>query len=247
MYNVGGDDAEGNSPTEEEPPSSETFPSANLEILEKRLEMYEAAENHAKETGETSKARRYSRGKSTVKDLIKQAKNGKIININDIPPEVKIPKVQPAQNKTTREEPHLMEVEHEEPSPKPSSPEIVSTSLPTTEIEVSEPAVDEGLLTLLKQRHMQYKMAALKAKKSNNVQAAVKFLKTAKQFEHVIEAVHNGQAVDISQMPGPPETESSKIEEEKHQQSSESQGKSILSDLVLASVLASNSVRYVQN
>ncbi|XP_045472005.1 coiled-coil and C2 domain-containing protein 1-like isoform X2 [Harmonia axyridis] len=214
---VGEDEVEDSSPPEVEPPSAESPPSADLELLEKRFEMYEAAEKHAKETGETSKARRYARGKNTVKDMIKQVKSGKPININDIPPEVKISKAQPAESEATPKEPNIMEIEHAEALPTPSSPEKIS---PEKEMDTSLPSVDENLLSLLKQRHMQYKMAALKAKKSNDVQSAVSYLKTAKQFEHVMEAVQNGQAVDISQMPGPPEVESPKVEE-KMQQSTE--------------------------
>ncbi|XP_044751431.1 coiled-coil and C2 domain-containing protein 1-like isoform X2 [Coccinella septempunctata] len=218
---VGGDEVEGSSPIDSEPPSTASVPSANMELLEKRLEMYEEAEKHAKETGETSKARRYARGKSSVKDLIKQAKSGKPINIDDIPPEVKIPKERPTENKVTAEEPNLMEIEQEQPTSQPISPNKIEPDSGEMKSESAPLDVDEDLLALLKQRHMQYKMAALKAKKSNNVQGAVNYLKTAKQFEHVIEAVQNGQAVDISQMPGPPEMESPKIEEEKMQQSSE--------------------------
>ncbi|XP_045472009.1 coiled-coil and C2 domain-containing protein 1-like isoform X5 [Harmonia axyridis] len=220
---VGEDEVEDSSPPEVEPPSAESPPSADLELLEKRFEMYEAAEKHAKETGETSKARRYARGKNTVKDMIKQVKSGKPININDIPPEVKISKAQPAESEATPKEPNIMEIEHAEALPTPSSPEKIS---PEKEMDTSLPSVDENLLSLLKQRHMQYKMAALKAKKSNDVQSAVSYLKTAKQFEHVMEAVQNGQAVDISQMPGPPEVESPKVEE-KMQQSTEVHGNQI--------------------
>ncbi|KAK9870551.1 hypothetical protein WA026_008111 [Henosepilachna vigintioctopunctata] len=200
-------------------------PSANLQLLEQRLQMYEKAEEYSKENGETSKARRYGRGKNTIKDLIKQAKAGKAINDDDIPPEVKITKSSPSENKdnlSTSKPEHSPDIENQS-QPKQKDLENISTYTP------SEQNTDAGqdishnaeLLKTLKSRNMQYKVAALKAKKSGDLELAVGYLKIAKQFENVLAAVENGEPVDISQMPGPPDVETPKIEQERSQKSSE--------------------------
>lgn len=53
-------------------------------------------------------------------------------------------------------------------------------------------------------RQKEYKIAALQAKKSGDTETALGFIKIAKIFDQVIQAVKEGQAVDLSDMPGPP-------------------------------------------
>ncbi|KAL3282141.1 hypothetical protein HHI36_005336 [Cryptolaemus montrouzieri] len=227
LNDIIGEDEIGESRSPEAQPSEPiTVPSANLELLEQRLQMYEAAEKHAKDIGETSKSRRYGRGKSTIKDLMKQVKAGQSINADDIPPEVKIPKSQPTNDTLSTlsapEMPPSSEVESQSVSVQddiqisPAKEEVMHTS---------EVQIDAQLVQVLKERNMQYKVAALKAKKSGDVQTAVSFLKIAKQFEHVLKAVEEGQLVDISQMPGPPELPSPKIERQETQRRSEQETK----------------------
>lgn len=42
------------------------------------------------------------------------------------------------------------------------------------------------------------------AKKSGDNSTAMEYIKIAKQFDRIIDAVNNGQPVDLSNMPGPP-------------------------------------------
>lgn len=53
-------------------------------------------------------------------------------------------------------------------------------------------------------RQKEYKIAALQAKKSGDTETALGFIKIAKIFDQVIQAVKDGQAVDLSDMPGSP-------------------------------------------
>lgn len=47
-------------------------------------------------------------------------------------------------------------------------------------------------------------MAALEAKRSGDSQTALKYIKIVKQFDLVINALTNGEVVDLRNMPGPP-------------------------------------------
>ncbi|XP_072366987.1 coiled-coil and C2 domain-containing protein 1B [Scyliorhinus torazame] len=58
------------------------------DILEDRLQMYRVAISNSKETGETSKMRRYERGLKTLQTLLASAKKGKKIEEAEIPPPV---------------------------------------------------------------------------------------------------------------------------------------------------------------
>lgn len=182
-------------------------------VLVERLKTYEVAESNAKSAGETSKARRYGRAIKTLKDLIKQAKSGKVIDLNadTVPPEIHV-----GEKKPNGGQDHLL------PSPSRPAPAIPAPAIPAPAIpmettsspelptvvqenvEKEKRNIDEELLKMLTERQKEYKIAALKAKKSGDPQTAMKFVKVAKQFEIVIEAVKNGQNVDLSDMPGSP-------------------------------------------
>ncbi|XP_045138932.1 coiled-coil and C2 domain-containing protein 1-like [Portunus trituberculatus] len=59
-----------------------------LELITERIAMYEAAEAEAKAGGESSRARRFNRGLKTLMQMQKNAKAGKPINEDEIPPPV---------------------------------------------------------------------------------------------------------------------------------------------------------------
>lgn len=212
---TGGDVEESPSPVK-----SSQSPSDTLTLLQNRLQMYQAAEANAKQAGETGRARRFGRGIGTIKDLIKQSNAGKAINNDDIPPEVSV------NIQKSRPDP-VSEPTPSRPAPSvpsPTTPPAISS--PTTPPSVSSPEKpslspeNEELLKLLNTRKDEYKAAALQAKRAGDAASAVKHIKVAKQFEMVIQAVQNGQPVDLSQMPGPPQ-ESPSIEQNEMQTHSE--------------------------
>lgn len=154
--------------------------------------MYELAENNAKSAGESSRARRFNRGAKTLKDLIKQAKRGKQIEEDDIPPEVFTGSVK------------------KPPAPSDGNETVASPTEPPASEDVPEkPSIaakkdNSALLELLNERRNEYKIAALTAKKSGDKDTAMNYLKIFKQFEVVIKAAQEGQEIDVSKMPGPP-------------------------------------------
>lgn len=164
--------------------------------------MYETADKNAKEAGESSRARRFNRGVKTLKDLLKQAKAGKPIKDDDIPPVVS---TGVKQKETTNDV--LSPIR-----PAPMAPNVSDSPLPVetpssdsnSESVPTAMPVDTALLELLNTRKTEYKVAAVRAKKSGDKETAMNYLKITKQFEAVIKAVESGQNVDVSNMPGPP-------------------------------------------
>lgn len=169
--------------------------------------MYETAEANAKEIGESSRARRYNRAIKTIKDLIKQAKAGKPISEDEIPPEVATNIHKPKETPTDANA-----VVPTRPAPSvPQSNENQATEESSSSNENLE------LLQMLRQRKDEYKAAALKAKKLNDKTTAINYIKVVKQFENVITAVENGQPVDLSRMPGPPQEPTATTQENETQ------------------------------
>lgn len=177
-------------------------PTDIIKLLEERIKMYETAESIAKSAGESGRARRFNRGLKTIKDLLKQAKAGKVINNDDIPPEVStgVRQPQPANDTVvitpTRPAP-VPPIENTVPDDEPKAPQAPTENIPAT-------PDNSDLLNLLNTRKNEYKIAAVTAKKSGDKDTAIAFLKITKQFEGVIKAVESGQPVDVSNMPGPP-------------------------------------------
>ncbi|KAL1513388.1 hypothetical protein ABEB36_002807 [Hypothenemus hampei] len=189
-------------------PSQDSSTTEILNVLMERLKTYQIVQGEATSAGDTSKAKRYGRAIKTLNDLIKRAKTGEIIDLTDetIPPEIKIkPKVQDEGNTLSPTR----------PAPKPPQPEPLPDVVQNNVTEVKK-EIDEELLNMLLGRQKEYKVAALQAKKSGDNDTALSYLKIAKVFDHVIDAVKNGQAVDLSDMPGPPEEMGALLEKLQH-------------------------------
>ncbi|XP_042223927.1 coiled-coil and C2 domain-containing protein 1-like [Homarus americanus] len=60
--------------------------------------------------------------------------------------------------------------------------------------------------SIVRNRHSEYKMAALSSKKSGNKEQAIQFMRIMKQMEPMLRAAENDQAVDLTTLPGPPGT-----------------------------------------
>lgn len=234
--------------------------------LQERLENYRTGCEVARGSGDTSKAKRIERGIKTLEDLMKQAKAGKPVSEDDIPP-VLANKAPPAgPSSSTVISPPLASQTHQPPAPsvaqpmrmapaapspatatvlypgaavrglepnhKQPSPPVptVRSSIPShptpgnaaplAPARISGPAVspltptasnkpqlnseDADKLKMLTGRRDEYKAAALKAKRSGDEATAKDCIRTAKQFDLVIEALQAGQPVDLSKMPPPP-------------------------------------------
>ncbi|XP_059484969.1 coiled-coil and C2 domain-containing protein 1-like isoform X2 [Neocloeon triangulifer] len=181
-------------------------------LLEERIEMYKKAENSAKQAGESSRARRFNRGLKTLTDQLKQAKAGRPVPEEEIPPvvsaaasikppETPVPPVEVPQNPS----------ETPPPTQEPLIPIRAAPPVPPNRVAPAAPlpapiqeVKEDKTLIELQQRQMLFKQAALTAKKSGDMEQAVKYLKVSKQFDSVIAAVKSGNPVDLSEMPEAP-------------------------------------------
>lgn len=57
-----------------------------IKLLQERLTIYEKAEQKARKENESGRAKRYSRGVKTLKEMLLSAQSGRNINEADIPP-----------------------------------------------------------------------------------------------------------------------------------------------------------------
>ncbi|KAH1003110.1 coiled-coil and C2 domain-containing protein 1-like isoform X2 [Dendroctonus ponderosae] len=173
---------------EEEPaPPTAAVSAEVVDTLAARLKAYQELEKAAREAGEISKAKRFGRALKTLSDLLKTARAGGPVDLSD---SAVPPEIQPKPSAGNHAKEQAAEVQK---------------------------AVDEELLAMLLARQKEYKLAALQAKKGGNSELAINHLKIAKVFDHVIEAVKRGEAVDLSDMPGPPGEP--RIQENERQQS----------------------------
>ncbi|KAL1441071.1 hypothetical protein MTO96_008820 [Rhipicephalus appendiculatus] len=85
--------------------------------------------------------------------------------------------------------------------PIPTRPDPTPAPAPKAEPPASTGSPQEQLLTT---RRDQYKRAAINAKKRGDQEAAISYIRTAKQFDNVLTAMLQGQPVDLSKMPPPP-------------------------------------------
>ncbi|XP_068621304.1 coiled-coil and C2 domain-containing protein 1-like isoform X2 [Battus philenor] len=192
------------------PPPPGSTDSSIISLLQDRISNYSVAEKNAKESGESSRARRFGRGLKTLNDLLKQAKAGKPIKDEDIPPPVSVGK--PAVQQPAA------------PEPVPSAPPI-SPPVPEPETVVADPPIapepdepppppprvesqglsaerQQGLQAILRRKE-ELKAAALSCKQSGDKPLALEYLKVVKQFDLVVDAYKAGQEMDLSELPTP--------------------------------------------
>ncbi|KAM9000521.1 coiled-coil and C2 domain-containing protein 1B [Sarcophilus harrisii] len=168
-------------------------------LLEERIANYQAAAASAKEAGDGAKARRCERGLKTLQTQLAAVKKGKKVNEEEIPPPVacgKRPELPPtAASKGSGDPPTA-------PDP-PAMPDAPTTpDPPATPAPADAPEPDSRLLLLTRQK--EYKVAALKAKQEGALEQAREYMRIGKRFGAVLEALENGQPVDLSAMPPAP-------------------------------------------
>ena len=191
------------------PPTSEASGVPNqcageslLTVIETRLEMYAVAEKKCKETGETSRARRFARGLATLTDLHRKIKTGKPIDENDIPPAlasfpVTTPKeeVAPAEVEATPTRPAQVT-----PSPAAATPSPAMAT-PSPAKVISRPEQGNPILGEIAKKRERYKEFALTSKKEGDKSGAVWGLTAVKQCDELMQRVRNGENVELSALP----------------------------------------------
>lgn len=209
LQGITGEDADVNAAElDDRSPPEIFFPTSQVnqtDLIASRLEMYRLVESNAKASGDSGKARRFNRGLKTLESQLKQAKLGKPINPEDIPPEVVTKIAAPVQPTPT-------------PPDTASTPDVplpVATPLraapapppPTVKPSVepsSTPTPDPAIVAALLARKREYVVAALTVKKSGDLETAKQFARILKLFDGVIASAQAGQPVDLSDMPPSP-------------------------------------------
>ncbi|XP_035786204.1 coiled-coil and C2 domain-containing protein 1-like isoform X2 [Anopheles albimanus] len=225
---LGNDDVDDDDDEDEAPPASSASSGNGLvALIKSRIAMYTQAEENAKKAGDSSKARRFNRGLKTLKDQLRLAEAGKSVPEADIPPEVSVkiaiapaadntPKpatapVRPAPPppaKSPKPEPEPADIDAAGPSrsppPVPARRQAQPPEIPAPVLVETSSKVDNPKLQMLTERKLQYKQAAVMAKKAGDNVKALAYVKVLKQFDLVLAALEKGEEVDLSRMPPPP-------------------------------------------
>ncbi|XP_041980065.1 coiled-coil and C2 domain-containing protein 1-like isoform X2 [Aricia agestis] len=197
-------------------PPSGSVDNSTVSLLQERISNYTIAEKSAKEKGDNTRARRYGRGLKTLQDLLEQAKAGKPINNEEIPPAVSLPKpaaedpaalAPPPRSTsipTSPDTPSAPEVpprtRQPEPAPEPKPEPKEPPPILTPENEDDPKA--EGLKFILRRKE-EFKAAALACKHAGDKALALEHLKVVKQFDLVVQAYRAGQEMDLNELPTP--------------------------------------------
>uniref|UniRef100_A0A3B3S6C3 Coiled-coil and C2 domain-containing protein 1B n=1 Tax=Paramormyrops kingsleyae TaxID=1676925 RepID=A0A3B3S6C3_9TELE len=173
--------------------------------LAERIQMYQAAVANASASGEASKARRFERGLKSLETMLTAVKKGSKVNESEIPPPVVSGACGAAPTRAPPEPP-------EATAPMEQTLLVSMATGPSLESQqelggiavlfsASTGGELEATKAMLLERQREYKLAALKAKQSGDTERARALLKTGKRFDTVLEALENGQPVDLSNMP----------------------------------------------
>lgn len=184
---------------------SETMTDDTMVILKSRIEMYILAEQNVIKLNDTSKARRYNRAIKTLRDLIRQTENGKIINKEEIPPEINV-KINSASEAISPSE-SANPLPPPIPARKaPAPPQTINSkaNLESSKIEDETEVLTKDKIDFLNARKNEYKLAALTFKNNGDKETAIQYIRICKQFDTVIAALVEGKEVDLSNMPPSP-------------------------------------------
>lgn len=198
--------------------------------LLERIEMYKTAIANAKAAGETSKVRRYDRGLKTLQSMLTSFKKGKPVNEEEMPPPVALggnPNVTAGSESVKERElpepvlvpppPTNQKPLREAPPTAPNTKPVFLTppQKPAAAITPETPAISpltpcqpgaqhSELKQAVLSRQREYKMAAINAKQSGDIDQAKQLYLTAKKLDMLVEALDRGEPVDLCSLPPPP-------------------------------------------
>uniref|UniRef100_A0A669EX48 Coiled-coil and C2 domain-containing protein 1B n=1 Tax=Oreochromis niloticus TaxID=8128 RepID=A0A669EX48_ORENI len=204
------------------PPAAPSGATGLESRLLERIEMYQTAISNAKAAGETSKVRRYERGLKTLQSMLTSARKGKPVNEEEMPPPVALggKSDAPAQPEVVKDRevpkpvlvpppPTNQKPQREaDPTPLNTKPtRLIPPQKPAAAMTPETPAISpltpkakQAVLT----RQRDYKVAAIHAKQSGNIDQAKQHYLTAKNLDVILEALDRGEPVDLSSLPPPP-------------------------------------------
>ncbi|XP_051939204.1 coiled-coil and C2 domain-containing protein 1A [Hippocampus zosterae] len=212
------------------PPANSTGATGlEYRVLE-RMEMYKVAISNATASGETSKARRYDRGLKTLQSMLTSVRKGKTVNEEEMPPPVAVGgKASAATESESMKEKQMPEpvlIPYPPVNQKPSL-EAERAALNTKPLQLAPPHNPAAAITAgtpmispltpcqsgtqhseVKQavlsRQREYKLAAIQAKQSGNIDLAKQHYVVAKKLDSVVEAIDRSEPVDLSLLPPAP-------------------------------------------
>ncbi|XP_039224280.1 coiled-coil and C2 domain-containing protein 1A [Crotalus tigris] len=88
--------------------------------------------------------------------------------------------------------------------PLKSSETPLETSAPTAS-SLSSDAPNSSIQAVLQARIREYKLAALRSKQEGDIEMATKYYRLAKSFEPILDSLDKGEAMDLSNLPPPPD------------------------------------------
>ncbi|KAJ7332723.1 hypothetical protein JRQ81_014903 [Phrynocephalus forsythii] len=90
-------------------------------------------------------------------------------------------------------------------SPAAIQEQDVDMDVPGVGTTAENCSLNPGTRALLVTREKEYKLAALKAKQGGDLEKAKEYMRTGKKFSMVLEALDNGQPIDLKDMPPAPQ------------------------------------------
>ncbi|NXJ12605.1 C2D1B protein, partial [Odontophorus gujanensis] len=167
------------------------------QTIEERIINYRTAISNAKDLGESAKLRRYERGLKTLETMLAAVKRGKKINEEEVPPPVATGKSSSQVSQTTGAE--------QENSGDSVNVYVFHVLCKSQYCFIFTDLHSSSTRAMLLKRQKEYKLAALKAKQQGDLEKAKEYMKTGKKFNVVLEALDNGQPIDLQNMPPSPQ------------------------------------------
>lgn len=199
--------------TKVEPETKEPIPNNSqtmLEALNERLETYKKVEEQAKAEGNNGKVRRFGRIIKQYEDSIKAHKAGKPINEEELPTPPGFGPL-PKQGSTSHSPstasssvaispipiPNEDNASEKDDNPIPKQKPNIKKEL-TSRVSGSTTNLAEKQMQILIDRQKEFKLAAIEAKKSGEMEQAKEYLMIFKKFEKLLDAAAIGLPVDLN-------------------------------------------------
>ncbi|XP_041943671.1 coiled-coil and C2 domain-containing protein 1A-like isoform X1 [Alosa sapidissima] len=177
------------------PPHSTKEPSTSSQGLEVlligRIGMYRAAIRQASSAKAVARTRRYRRGLKTLEAMLESARRGHPVSETEIPPPVV---VTPSKPSACQKVQPVIEEKYG------SFPGMLSS----TDDPTLSNTTDTESTPLVWSRLKEYKLAALQAKQTGDMELAKHYYLTAKKLESIVEALKEGEFPEIRSLPPPP-------------------------------------------
>ncbi|XP_062389127.1 coiled-coil and C2 domain-containing protein 1B-like [Sardina pilchardus] len=175
-------------------PHSTKAPSTSSQGLEVllvgRIGMYRAAIRQASSAKAVGRARRYRRGLKTLEAMLDSARGGHPVSEAEIPPPVV---VTPSKPSACQKVQPVTEETHG------SFPGVLSS----TDDPTLSSTTDSESTPLVLSRLKEYRLAALQAKQTGDMELAKHYYLTAKKLESIVETINEG-VPEIRSLPPPP-------------------------------------------